>query len=758
MRNYLHIIKHMKNLFFLVAATILSLGMMSCANKGTETAALHNPLMDHEAEISEIIAGMSLEEKVEMLHGKHMFSSAGIERLGIADIEYADGPFGIREEMEPHSWNSIHLDTDSATFFPTGSALAATWSPELAYQYGKGMAIEARLRGKDMILGPAINIQRIPTGGRTYEYLSEDPFLSAELSVGYTQGVQDNDAAVCLKHYALNNQENMRGFVSSNASERVIREIYLPPFEMAVRRANAYGVMAAYNKVDNVWCSENDLFQNKILRDEWGFRGIIISDWGGTHSTVGAAVGGLDVEMPGQTYMGQALIDSVNAGAVSMEVIDAKVRNLLRVRLTIPAVPKEDANKVMTSQPEQQQIAYNVAAKSVVMLKNEPTEKLGKLLPLDLNKVKTIAVIGDNATKTMAQGGVGAGVKTLYEITPLAGLQKALEGTGVKLLYAQGYASRPQRWGGKPVIDEKAEANKARQLSREAMTVAKQADVVIFVGGDNRIVETEGSDRQNINLPFGQEALVQALANVNPNIVSVMVAGAPVDLQVVNATVPTLLYSWFNGSEGGHALADILLGKISPSGRLPFTLPVKLEDSPAYATGSYPQKEEAVDDVFMDLVNREKFRAQRHADADYAEGLLVGYRWFTTKQVAPMYPFGYGLTYGDFAYTDAQATVKGDNIEVSFTLSNQGAEAEEVAQVYVSRPESKVERPAYELKGFSRVALKAGEQQRVTICIPKESLRHWDEAKHGWTVEPGKVVLHVGCSSATLPLQAEVNI
>lgn len=744
----------MKKNYFAVAVGC-ALMATACSPKEEKSETLpHNPLMDHEEEITQIISGMTLEEKVEMLHGKHMFSSAGVERLGIADIEYADGPFGIREEMEPHSWNSIHLETDSATFFPTGSALAATWSPELAYQYGKGMAIEARLRGKDMILGPAINIQRIPTGGRTYEYLSEDPFLSAELSVGYTQGVQDNGAAVCLKHYALNNQENMRGFVSSDASERVVREIYLPPFEAAVRRANAYGVMAAYNKVDGVWCSENDLLQNKILRDEWGFRGIIISDWGGTHSTVGAAVGGLDVEMPGQTYLGQALIDSVNSGAVSMEVIDAKVRNLLRVRLTIPAVPAEEANKIMTSQPEQQQIAYDVASKSIVMLKNE-----SQLLPLDLTKVKSIAVIGDNATKTMALGGVGAGVKTLYEITPLAGLQKALEGTDVEILYAQGYASRPQQWGGKLVIDEKEEARKAVVLCKEAVAVAQKADVVIFVGGDNRIVETEGSDRQNIQLPFGQEALVQQLVAVNPNVVAVMVAGAPVDLQVVNAVVPSLLYSWFNGSEGGHALADVLLGNVSPSGRLPFTLPVRLEDSPAYATGSYPQQEEAADDVFVDLVNKDSFRAQRKADAPYTEGLLVGYRWFTTKQVQPLYPFGYGLTYGDFQYADASAVVAKDAIEVTFTLVNKGTRAaEEVAQAYVSRPDSKVERPAVELKGFQRVALQPGASQQVTISIPREQLRHWDEAQHAWAIESGRVVLHVGSSSVTLPLQAEVAI
>ena len=709
--------------------------------------------MAHESEITEIIAGMTLEEKVEMLHGKHMFSSAGIERLGIPDIEYADGPFGIREEMEPNSWKSINLTTDSATFFPTGSALAATWSPELAYDYGKAMAIEARLRGKDMMLGPAINIQRIPTGGRTYEYMSEDPFLSSELAVGYTNGMQDNDVAVCLKHYALNNQENMRGFVSSNASERVMREIYLPPFEAAVRRANAYGVMAAYNKIDGVWCSENDLVQNKILRDEWGFRGIIISDWGGTHSTVGAAMGGLDVEMPGQTYMGQALIDSVNAGVVPMEVIDAKVRNLLRVRFTIPAIPADQANKVMTSQPEQQQVAYNVAAKSVVMLKNNG------LLPIDLNNVKTIAVIGDNATMTMAQGGVGAGVKTLYEITPLAGLQKALEGTGVEIRYARGYASQPQRWGPAPKVDEKAEAKKTKALADEALAAAKDADLVLFIGGDNRIVETEGSDRQTIQLPFQQDQLLTDLAAVNNKIVTIIVAGAPVDLQVVDALSSSLLYSWFNGSEGGHALADILTGKISPSGRLPFTLPVKLEDSPAYALGVYPQKEEATDDVFVDLVNKDKFRAQRKADADYAEGLLVGYRWFTTKQVKTMYPFGFGLTYGQFAYSDAKATASKEAVEVSFTLSNNGqCQAEEVCQVYVSRPESKIERPAYELKGFSRVCLDAAQQQTVTITIPREAFRHWDETTHQWAIESGKAILRIGGSSEDLPISAEVNL
>ena len=706
----------------------------------------------HEDEITEIIAGMTLEEKIEMLHGKNMFSSAGIERLGIADIEYADGPFGIREEMEPHSWNSIHLTTDSATFFPTGSALAATWSPEMAYKYGKGMAVEARLRGKDMILGPAINIQRIPTGGRTYEYLSEDPFLSGELAVQYTLGAQDNQAAVCLKHYALNNQENMRGFVSVNVSERAMREIYLKPFEEAVRRANAYGAMAAYNKVDGTWCSENDLLQNKILRDEWGFRGIIISDWGGTHSTVGAAMGGLDVEMPGNQYMGQALLDSVNAGVVPVEVIDSKVRNLLRVRFAIPPVPMEERNKVMTSQPAQQQIAYEVASKSIVLLKNEG------LLPLSKD-VKKIAVIGANAKATMALGGVGAGVKALYEITPLAGLEKAFEGTGVEIFYAQGYNDATRRpWGPQP--DMKAEEKKAAAMAKEAIELAKNADIVIFVGGDNRWVETEGSDRTDMNLKFNQEELLQSIASVNENIVTVMVAGAPVDLRVVNGLSKSLVYSWFNGTEGGNALADVLTGKISPSGKLPFTLPVKLEDSPAYALGNYPQKEEdAGGDVFVDLVNRDKFRAQRKADADYSEGIFVGYRWFATKEVPVMYPFGHGLSYAEFAYSDISANVVKDAVEVSFTLTNNGnMPAEEVAQVYVGRPDSKIERPKLELKGFERVAVAAGESRQMKISIPINNLRHWDEATHGWALEKGAADIFVGTSSAVLPIKTSVTL
>lgn len=733
----------------LCATTACALSLLVACAPQTEQPK-ESQLLKYEDKITEFISQMTLEEKVNMLHGKNMFSSAGVERLGIPDIEYADGPFGIREEMEPHSWNSLGLANDSATFFPTGSALAATWSEEMAYEYGKGMAKEARLRGKDMILGPAINIQRIPTGGRTYEYLSEDPQLSAALSVKYTQGVQDNGVAVCLKHYALNNQENDRGSIDVKVSERAMHELYLPPFEAAVREADAYGVMAAYNKVEGYWCSENDLLLNKILRDMWGFHGIVISDWGGVHSTVGAAMNGLDVEMPGNQYMGEALLDSVKAGVVPESVIDSKVRNLLRVRLAIQPIPKEEANKVMTAQPEQRDIAYRVASKSIVLLKNE-----GELLPILPEKYKKIAVIGDNAIREQAQGGVGAGVKALNEITPLEGIQSKLQGVEIK--WAQGYRNftREDRY---KRISPYQEADK--RLMAEAVQLAKESDLVIFIAGNNREVETEGSDRVSITLPMGQDELAKALAEANPNLVTVLVSGAPTDLRVVKEVSPAILVSWFNGSEGGNALADVLSGTISPSGKLPFTYPVKLEDNQAYSLNVYPQiTEEEREDIFVNLVNRRDARERKSPTAEYSEGIFVGYRWFENKQIPVAYPFGHGLSYTTFEYADLQLTPVTEGFEVSLQISNTGQfDAEEVVQLYIGRPDSKVERPMKELKAFQRVALKAGESKTVRILVPKDRLRHWDETTHGWVIEAGKADVYVGSSSQDIRLNGSIEI
>ncbi len=727
-------------------------------------------LLSHEQQIDEIIGSMTLEEKVEMLHGKNMFSSAGIPRLGIADVEYADGPFGIREEMEPHSWNSAHLTTDSATFFPTGSALAATWSTEWAYAYGKGMSREARMRGKDMILGPAINIQRIPTGGRTYEYLSEDPLLSGMLAVAYTKGAQDDGTAVCLKHYALNNQEDARGTVDVRITDRAMHEIYLRPFEMAVREGDAWGLMAAYNKVNGRWCSENEHLLTTVLRRQWGFPGMVISDWGGVHSTVDPVVAGLNVEMPGSRFMGKALIDSVKAGKVSEDVINQRVREILRVRLTVKPIDKAVANSKPVGNDEEMLTALQVARRSIVLLKNEPI--VGKhalkaaknqpwpLLPLNLTEVKNIAVIGENAVMKMALGGVGAGVKTRKEITPLEGLQAVLGG-GKKITYAQGYKSfgkdsRNKRQSPQQPAD--------KQLMAEAVKLAKSADLVIFFAGDNREVETEGSDRKTIALPSGQDELAQALAKANPRIVTVIVAGGPVDITTVDAVSPALVVSWFNGSMGGLALAEVLNGNIAPSGKLPMTWPRRLEDVPAYATGTYPQKaDNSQGDIFVGLVNQgQNARAAGGSFqpvAHYAEESLVGYRWYDCKNVEVAYPFGHGLSYATFQYSNLKVSPTLDGFDVSFTLANNTQfDAEEVAQVYVSRPLSHLDRPEKELKGFQRVALKVGEQKVVTVKLRRSDLCHWDEAAQTWMLEPGNMVIRVGGSSNNLPLSATTTL
>ena len=768
---------------FLIVALVCA-GALLCGCKGDSTLSrdvktYEDPLMQNEKRISEIISRMTLEEKVAMLHGKHMFTSEGVPAQGIADMVYADGPFGIREEMEPHSWNSLHLTTDSATFFPTGSALAATWSDGLAYLYGTGMAREARLRGKDMILGPAINIQRIPTGGRTYEYLSEDPLLSSKLSVAYTKGVQDNGVAVCVKHFALNNQETNRGSVNVIVSPRAMREIYLPPFEAAIVEGNAYGVMSAYNKINGYWCAENYELLNSILRKDWGFKGMVISDWGGTHSTVGSVTAGLNVEMPNSQYLGEALLDSVKAGVVAESVIDERVREILRVRLAVEPVPEDKANVEMTAKPEQAQIAYQVAVHSIVLLKNE-----GNLLPLDLNKVKNIAVIGDNADKIMATGGVGAGVKALYEVTPIAGLRNKV-GDKARIVYAQGYTSQQARGGfggfgggfggfgrrgGAPAAPAKPD-DTAKKLQDEAVKAAKDADIVLFIGGDNRAHETEGSDRRSMDLPYNQENVLEAVAKVNPNVVFIAVAGAPVDLNRVQACSPAIVQSWFNGTEGGNALADILLGQVSPSGRLPFSYPIKLEDSPAYAMGNFPQTDAPINqDVFVSLVQEDSKAeemlkgATGRGTALYSEDLLVGYRWFDTKQKPVMYPFGYGLGYSEIEYSDFAADKSeyrdDEVIIVTFKAHNKGKYVQrDIPQVYVHRVDSKIEWPYKELKGFAQVLVSCNPYTTdAEIKIPVESLKYWDEAKHDWVLEPGKIELLLAHDAGNVVSKLEVEL
>jgi len=685
--------------------------------------------------IDHIISEMSFEEKITMLHGNGLFSSSGITRLGIPEMKYSDGPFGIREEMEKNSWNSMKLTTDSATFFPTGSALAATWNTDLAYLLGTALGEEAKTRGKDILLGPAVNITRIPTGGRTFEYLSEDPLLNARLAVGYIKGVQDRGVAACVKHFALNNQETNRGRINVIVDERTMREIYLPAFEAAVKEANVFAVMAAYNKIGGSWCSENEYLLNQILKKEWGFKGLVVSDWGGTHSSVKAAIGGLDVEMGTSkaAFLGQSLLDSVKAGIVPIEVINDKVKRILRVRFSVEPVSESQPGGIVST-PEHGEIAYQIASQSIVLLKN-----MDHLLPVDLNKVRSIAVIGDNATHKLALGGFGAGVKTRYEITPLEGL-KNKTGDKASIKYAQGYKpsfSQNRQSGGRRMPNNQIDST----LLKEAVELAKNSDIAIIFAGTNREFETESSDRSDLKLPFGQDALIHAVAAANPKTIVVLVAAAPLDLNNAQNASSAMLMSWFNGSEGGNALADVLLGNVNPSGKLPFTFPVALNDSPAFSLGTFPGDN----------------------NADYKEGSLVGYRWFDTKKIKPLFSFGFGLSYTDFSYkgakTDKLKYNSDENIQISVVLKNTGKrKGDEVVQLYVRRLNSKVEWPDKELKGFSRVSLNPGESKKITMTLPISQLRYWDAKIHDWRLENGTIQLMIGSSSSDIRVVKSIDI
>lgn len=745
------------------------LGFAACTSNFTP----QERLLKNDARINAIIAEMTLEEKVEMLHSKTNMSSEGIPRLGIQDIKYCDGPFGIREEGVPNGFQSAGWTTDSATYFPTGSALAATWSKELAYKYGTGMGTEARKRGKDVILGPAINIQRLPVGGRTYEYFSEDPVLTSALAVGYIQGVQDAGTAACVKHFALNNQEMNRGSVNVICNERTMREIYLKAFEAAVKEGGAMSVMPAYNKVAGDYCSENEHLLNEILRGEWGFNGFTVSDWGGTHSTMGAALHGLDVQMTGDTYLGPALIDSVRNGAVPESVVDAKVREILRVRFAIDAIPEDQCNLETASQPESRRIAYEVASKSVVLLKNE-----NGILPIGKD-VRKIAVIGRNAAALTQSGGMGAGVKSVYEVTPLDGLVNHAP-EGVTISYAPAYKDYMGMfafWRGPKYLEEHPEI--AAEIDEpadpamlaEAVAAAKEADLVIYFFGTNKSIETEGSDRIDIKLPLDQERIAAELYKVNPNIVGVMISGGPCEIDGISKYLPAIVQGWWNGLEGGNALAEILYGKIAPSGKLPFTFPVKLEDSPAYALDNYPQKAEVEGDLFGNQY-RQDIKGQKKrpvgptrypATAYYSEGSLVGYRWFDTKDVPVSYAFGHGLSYVDFEYSDIRTDKKeykeNGTIKVSFNITNMGGmDADEVAQLYVHRVDARVEWPVKELKAFERVSLKAGQTRKVTLEVPVSELRYWNEAENGWSLEHGKIDILVGSASDDIRLSVSTII
>ncbi len=686
-----------------------------------------------DAKIAAIIKQLTLEEKIGLLHANGTFSSGGVDRLGIPGLMTDDGPLGVREDVK-QGFAPAGLTTDSATFFPNGSALAATWNPELAYRYGHDMGEEARARKKYIILAPAFNIARTPLCGRTYEYYSEDPYLNARLAVQSVKGIQSQNIAACVKHFAVNNQEVDRGRVSVNVDERALREIYLPAFKAAITEGGAWTIMSAYNKLRDVYCSENGYLLDTILRREWKFKGIVISDWGGTHSTVNAANHGLDLEMgsrpPYNTYFfADKLLDSVKAGKVSVKTIDNKVRHILWViyRTSLSSNPPE--GRINT--PEHSKTVYDIAAESIVLLKNDQ-----HLLPLNLASIKSIAVIGDNATRTFHLGGFGAGVKARYEVTALAGLQDRLHNS-VTINYAQGYSGvyKPSRANPDPATQPDS------TLVAQAVATAKSADVAILFIGGNRDYESEGRDRKDLGLPFGEQELVDAVTAANPNTIVVIIGGAPYDIGKIKGNNGTIVWSWYNGSENGNALADVLMGKINPSGKLPFTFPVDLKDSPPHALDAYPGE---------------------NLQVDYKEGILVGYRWFDTKKIDPLYCFGYGLSYTDFEYSDLRTGKSSyrpdETITATVKVKNTGKYAgKETVQLYVSKPGSAIDRAEKELKAFKKIMIAPGTTASVSLSIPVNDLAYYDDKTGKWIVEPGQYQLMVGTSSREIKAKATIS-
>jgi beta-glucosidase len=687
-----------------------------------------------EAKISSVLKKLTLQEKIGMLHANGIFSTAGVERLGIPGLMTDDGPLGVREDVK-EGWGSANLTTDSATFFPNGSALAATWNPQLAYRFGHDMGEEAAARKKYIMLAPAFNICRTPLCGRTYEYYSEDPFLNARLAVQSVKGIQSQDIAACVKHFAVNNQEVERGRINVNIDERALREIYLPAFKAAITEGNAWTIMSAYNKLRGVYCSENNYLLNKVLRGEWGFKGIVISDWGGTHSTVKAANNGLDVEMgsnpPYNTYyFADKLLDSVKAGKVSVKVIDEKVRRVLWVIYHTALNKNAPAGKINTA--EHSKTAYDIASESIVLLKNEK-----HLLPLNISSIKSIAVIGDNATHTFHLGGFGAGVKARYEVTALAGLQNRL-GDKIKINFAQGYSGVYRPSSNNPNPDRKPDS----AMMRQAVDAAKSSEMAILFVGGNRDYESESRDRKDLSLPFHEQELVDAVTAANPNTIVVVVGGAPYDIGKIKKNNHTIVWSWYNGSENGNALADVLTGKVNPSGKLPFTFPAELKDSPAHALNAYPGE---------------------NLQETYKEGILVGYRWFDTKKIEPLYCFGYGLSYTNYQYSGLQTAKKaykrGENIVATVKLKNTGKYAgKETIQLYISKAGSVVERPEKELKAFKKVMVAPGTTAVVSMNIPVTDLAYYDVKTSKWVVEPGKYKLMAGTSSRGIKETAEITV
>ncbi|MBQ4147680.1 MAG: glycoside hydrolase family 3 C-terminal domain-containing protein [Prevotella sp.] len=731
-----------------------------------------DPKAPVEERVKDALSRMTLHEKIQVLHAQSKFTSAGVPRLGIRQLNMDDGPHGVREELEWNTWSPARWTNDSVVAFPSLTCLAATWNRDLSRRYGHSLSEEFAFRGKDILLGPGVNIQRTPMNGRAFEYCGEDPFLAGEIVVPYIQAAQQNGIACCLKHFCLNDQETDRFGVNVNVSERALHEIYLAPFKRAVEKAGVWSIMGAYNFWNGTHMCHNDALINGILKKKWGFDGALISDWGGTTDTWQAATGGLDIEMGSFTdgklkeaefgykdyYMADKLERLVNEGKIPMSIIDDKVSRVLRTIFRTSMNPKKVIGSLCSE--AHYEVCRQIGEEGIVLLKNE---KVGKkkdpattpLLPLDITKYKKILVVGDNATRSLTQGGGSSELKTLRDISPLEGLRSLLSDNQHQqtIDYAPGY------YAGRALYDKVDPLDPARQekLKQEALEKAKDADLIIFVGGlnKNNRQDCENSDRESYDLPYGQSELISALAQIQPRIVVVTFGGNPYAMPWINE-VPALLHCWYLGSEAGTALTNVLTGKVSPSGKLPVTFAQKLEDYPFARFGK-----EAWPGITGVKAEPNSAGEIPKSQVYYKEDVFVGYRGFEKYKTKPLFPFGFGLSYTTFAYDGIKASREGSSIFVNITVRNTGnMTGKETVQVYVSAPKNKqIEKPAKELKAFAKTRqLKPGEAQDLRIEIDIDDLASWNEDSHEWQTDSGTYTILLGASSSDIRGKAIVKL
>ncbi|MDV4071092.1 glycosyl hydrolase [Elizabethkingia anophelis] len=748
----------------IILASLISLLAPGLQAQNKQVPAYLDASKPVEQRIEDALSRMTLEEKVAMLHAQSKFSSPGVPRLGIPEFWTTDGPHGVRPEVLWDEWDQAGWSNDSIVAYPALTALSATWNKKMSWNYGKALGEEARYRKKDILLGPGVNIYRTPLNGRNFEYMGEDPYLTSKMVVPYIKGVQSNGVATSVKHFALNNQEEFRHTSNVIVDDRTLYEIYLPPFKAAVQEGDSWTIMGAYDKYKNQYASQNEYLLNKILKGEWGYKGVVVSDWGAVNNTEQAIHNGLDMEFGSWTnglsagtrnaydnyYLAKPYLDLIKSGKVGTTELDDKVRRILRLAYNTTMNPNKPLGNIASE--DHMAVAKEIGEEGIVLLQNN-----NSVLPINTDKVRKIAVIGENAIKMMTVGGGSSSLKVKYETLPLEGI-KSRFGKKADVQFARGYVGDVGgEYNGVKSGQNLKDDRPASELLNEAVALAKKSDVVIFVGGLNKsdYQDSEGHDRKGLGLPYNQDQLISALAKANKNLAVVLVSGNAVAMPWVKE-VPAIVQGWYLGSEAGNALAAVLAGDANPSGKLPFTFPVKLEDNAAHQMGEYPgNKEELAAGKGKDQKNP--------INITYNEGIFVGYRWHDTKNIKPLFSFGHGLSYTTFEYgkVHADKTQMAQDGKITFTVSikNTGKrEGAEVAQLYISDLKSSVPRPVKELKGFEKINLKPGEQKEVSFTIDKSALSFFDAATHQWVAEPGEFEALVGTSSSDIKTKMKFTL